>query len=212
MLLGDAIALTVTDLPIVVQDLRRHAGLARFHRRFPRLDHVPCRRLARRQTAAAGVPANPARARADHPASTSAAIWRAARTRAGADAGGRHRREHRQAGAGLRGRDRRQLQSAAARRRQCRAGARRYPALVQPRPRRRRSSTGPGFSCWASRCSRLCWPRWRCRKEGEQKTILQVYVSNISAHEFLLGKIFAFMLIALAEVCSRCGCCSPTSA
>ena len=36
-------------------------------------------------------------------------------------------------------------------------------------------------------------------KEGEQKTILQVYVSNISAHEFLLGKIFAFMLIALCE-------------
>jgi len=25
-------------------------------------------------------------------------------------------------------------------------------------------------------------------KEGEQKTILQVYVSSISAHEFLLGK------------------------
>lgn len=36
-------------------------------------------------------------------------------------------------------------------------------------------------------------------KEGEQKTILQVYVSSISAHEFLLGKIFAFMFIALAE-------------
>ena len=36
-------------------------------------------------------------------------------------------------------------------------------------------------------------------KEGEQKTILQVYVSNISAHEFLLGKIFAFMAVALAE-------------
>lgn len=36
-------------------------------------------------------------------------------------------------------------------------------------------------------------------KEGEQKTILQVYVSSISAHEFLLGKILAFMLIALAE-------------
>lgn len=36
-------------------------------------------------------------------------------------------------------------------------------------------------------------------KEGEQKTILQVYVSNISAHEFLLGKILAFMLIASAE-------------
>jgi ABC-2 type transport system permease protein len=36
-------------------------------------------------------------------------------------------------------------------------------------------------------------------KEGEQKTILQVYASSISAHEFLLGKIGAFMIIAMAE-------------
>jgi ABC-2 type transport system permease protein len=36
-------------------------------------------------------------------------------------------------------------------------------------------------------------------KEGEQKTILQVYVSSISAHEFLLGKILAFMVVAMAE-------------
>jgi ABC-2 type transport system permease protein len=36
-------------------------------------------------------------------------------------------------------------------------------------------------------------------KEGEQRTILQVYVSNISAHEFLLGKILAFMAVALSE-------------
>ena len=36
-------------------------------------------------------------------------------------------------------------------------------------------------------------------KEGEQKTILQVFVSNISAHEFILGKIFAFVGVALAE-------------
>ena len=36
-------------------------------------------------------------------------------------------------------------------------------------------------------------------KEGELKTILQVYVSSIPAHEFLLGKIFAFMIVALAE-------------
>jgi ABC-2 type transport system permease protein len=36
-------------------------------------------------------------------------------------------------------------------------------------------------------------------KEGEQKTILQVYVSSISAHEFLLGKVFAFMVIGLCE-------------
>jgi ABC-2 type transport system permease protein len=36
-------------------------------------------------------------------------------------------------------------------------------------------------------------------KEGEQKTILQVYVSSISAHEFLLGKIFTFMIVSFAE-------------
>lgn len=36
-------------------------------------------------------------------------------------------------------------------------------------------------------------------REGEQKTILQVYVSSISAHEFLLGKIFAFMAVAFCE-------------
>jgi ABC-2 type transport system permease protein len=36
-------------------------------------------------------------------------------------------------------------------------------------------------------------------REGEQKTILQVYVSSISAHEYLLGKILAFLIIAAAE-------------
>jgi ABC-2 type transport system permease protein len=36
-------------------------------------------------------------------------------------------------------------------------------------------------------------------REGEQRTILQVYVSSISAHEFLLGKIVAGMLVGLAE-------------
>jgi len=36
-------------------------------------------------------------------------------------------------------------------------------------------------------------------REGEQKTLLQVYVSSIPAHEFLLGKILAFMTIAAAE-------------
>lgn len=38
-------------------------------------------------------------------------------------------------------------------------------------------------------------------REGEQKTILQVYVSSISAHEFLLGKIVAGMILGLAEWC-----------
>jgi ABC-2 type transport system permease protein len=36
-------------------------------------------------------------------------------------------------------------------------------------------------------------------KEGELKTILQVYVSNIPAHEFIMGKVLAFMIIACCE-------------
>ncbi len=36
-------------------------------------------------------------------------------------------------------------------------------------------------------------------REGEQQTILQVYVSSISAHEYLLGKALGFMVIAAAE-------------
>src|SRR5207249_2032492 len=36
-------------------------------------------------------------------------------------------------------------------------------------------------------------------REGERKTILQVYVLNISAFEFLLGKVLAFMAVAFAE-------------
>jgi ABC-2 type transport system permease protein len=36
-------------------------------------------------------------------------------------------------------------------------------------------------------------------REGEQQTILQVYVSSITAHEFLLGKILAYGAIAVAQ-------------
>jgi ABC-2 type transport system permease protein len=36
-------------------------------------------------------------------------------------------------------------------------------------------------------------------REGEDKTILQVYVSSISAHEYLLGKIFAIMVVFAGE-------------
>jgi ABC-2 type transport system permease protein len=37
-------------------------------------------------------------------------------------------------------------------------------------------------------------------KEEDQKTILQVYVSSISAAEYLMGKVFAFIVVALGEV------------
>jgi ABC-2 type transport system permease protein len=36
-------------------------------------------------------------------------------------------------------------------------------------------------------------------REGEQKTILQVYVASIKAHEYLTGKIIAYMFVAVAE-------------
>ncbi len=36
-------------------------------------------------------------------------------------------------------------------------------------------------------------------REGELKTILQVYVSSITAFEFLLGKVIAYTLVAWAE-------------
>ncbi len=36
-------------------------------------------------------------------------------------------------------------------------------------------------------------------REGEQKTILQVYVSSISAYEYILGKVLAYLAIALVE-------------
>lgn len=36
-------------------------------------------------------------------------------------------------------------------------------------------------------------------REGERKTILQVYVSNISAAEFLFGKVLAFMVVAFGQ-------------
>ena len=60
--------------------------------------------------------------------------------------------------------------------------------------RRRNSRTGnfrAGLSMFPPLLASLAMA-----KEGEQKTILQVYVSSISAHEFLLGKILAFMVVA----------------
>ena len=38
-------------------------------------------------------------------------------------------------------------------------------------------------------------------REGEQKTILQVYVSSISAHEFLFGKVLAGVILGLGQWC-----------
>ncbi len=59
---------------------------------------------------------------------------------------------------------------------------------------------GPGiFVLGLSMFPPRCWRQLAMSKEGEQKTILQVYVSNVSAHEFLLGKILAFMIVTFGE-------------
>jgi ABC-2 type transport system permease protein len=58
---------------------------------------------------------------------------------------------------------------------------------------------GPGFLVLALSIFPTVLAALALSREGEQKTILQVYVSSISAHEFLLGKILAYMVVGLAQ-------------
>jgi ABC-2 type transport system permease protein len=58
---------------------------------------------------------------------------------------------------------------------------------------------GPGFLVLGLSIFPTVLATLAMAREGEQKTILQVYVSSISAHEFLLGKILAGMVIGLAQ-------------
>jgi ABC-2 type transport system permease protein len=58
---------------------------------------------------------------------------------------------------------------------------------------------GPGFLVLTLSIFPTVLAALAMSREGEQKTILQVYVSSISAHEFLLGKILAGMAIGLTQ-------------
>ena len=58
---------------------------------------------------------------------------------------------------------------------------------------------GPGFLVLGLSIFPTVLTALAMSREGEQQTILQVYVSSISAHEFLLGKILAGMAIGLAQ-------------
>lgn len=58
---------------------------------------------------------------------------------------------------------------------------------------------GPGFLVLGLSIFPTVLAALAMSREGEQKTILQVYVSSISAHEFLLGKVLAGMAIGLAQ-------------
>src|SRR5436309_7029991 len=58
---------------------------------------------------------------------------------------------------------------------------------------------GPGFLVLGLSIFPTVLAALAMSREGEQKTILQVYVSSISAHEVLLGKILAGMVIGFAQ-------------
>jgi ABC-2 type transport system permease protein len=58
---------------------------------------------------------------------------------------------------------------------------------------------GPGFLVLALSIFPTVLAALAMSREGEQRTILQVYVSSISAHEFLLGKILAGMVLGLVQ-------------
>jgi ABC-2 type transport system permease protein len=87
---------------------------------------------------------------------------------------------------------------------QTQAGVRRVPVNVESRfwynpGGESRKFYGPGIFVLGISMFPPLLAALAMSKEGEQKTILQVYVSSISAHEFLLGKILAAMVIAIAE-------------
>jgi ABC-2 type transport system permease protein len=65
--------------------------------------------------------------------------------------------------------------------------------------RESRKFYGPGFLVLGLSIFPTVVTALAMSREGEQKTILQVYVSSISAHEFLLGKILAGMAIGLMQ-------------
>ncbi|OLE71235.1 MAG: hypothetical protein AUI36_02845 [Cyanobacteria bacterium 13_1_40CM_2_61_4] len=58
---------------------------------------------------------------------------------------------------------------------------------------------GPGFLVLSLSIFPTVLAALAMSREGEQQTILQVYVSSISAHEYLLGKILAGMVIGLTQ-------------
>jgi ABC-2 type transport system permease protein len=82
----------------------------------------------------------------------------------------------------------------------------RNPALIRTATRlwfnpgrEPRKFYGPGFLVLGLSIFPTVLAALAMSREGEQKTILQVYVSGISAHEYLLGKILAGMAIGLTQ-------------
>ncbi len=58
---------------------------------------------------------------------------------------------------------------------------------------------GPGVLAFAMALFPTLLAALALSREGELQTILQVYVSSITAFEYLLGKVIAYMIVAFAE-------------
>jgi ABC-2 type transport system permease protein len=194
-LLGTAISLTVTDIPIVIQDLdqtplsRQYADVFRNSLTF-RVVTLPSAMSPERML-------NSGRVRRPSSSPLTSGATSGAGGGPDAGAGGRHGQQHRAPHPGQRqpahARLRAAGQAAAARRHDRDRDPPRFnrphaPQVLRPRVH------GPGAVHLSHRAGRA-----RDVAEGEQQTILQVYVSSISAHEFLLGKIPAGMAVGLVQ-------------
>src|SRR5262249_11079116 len=58
---------------------------------------------------------------------------------------------------------------------------------------------GPGVLAFGMALFPKLLVAWALSREGELKTILQVHVSSITAFEYLLGKVIAYLIVAFAE-------------
>ena len=196
-MMGTTVSLTVTDIPIVIQDLdqtplsRQYADAFRTSLMF-RVDTLPPATppeamLARGKIRAAIIiPTHFAQEiRRGHPAEAQVLV----------DATDANTARLTRAGAG-------QVTEAFAR--QVAPERARPPILTATRlwfnpGRESRKFYGPGFMVLGLSIFPPVLTALAMSREGEQQTILQVYVSSITAHEYLLGKILAGMVTGLLQ-------------
>jgi ABC-2 type transport system permease protein len=197
LLLGTAISLTVTNLPIVVQDLDSSSASREFIDAFRAslTFHVVAWPADRNPEEA--LTANSARAALIVPRHFGRDLARGTNTEAQllVDATDANTARLIQGYAG-------QVVRAYVERRPGQARSQRVQAQVRlwfNPGRESKKFYGPGIFVLGISMFPPLLAALAMSKEGEQKTILQVYVSSISAHEFLLGKILAFMAIAIGE-------------
>ncbi|HKW93722.1 MAG TPA: ABC transporter permease [Methylomirabilota bacterium] len=196
-LLGTAISLTVTDIPIVIQDLdqtplsRQYADAFRSSLTFRVVTLPPA------SAPATMLEGGSIRAALIIPEHFARDIWRGRPTEAQmlVDATDGNTAKLTSGNAG-------QITRAFAQQ-LARDGA---PATIQTSTRlwfnpgrESRKFYGPGFLVLGLSIFPTVIAALAMAREGEQKTILQVYVSSISAHEYLIGKILAAMAIGATQ-------------